>query len=236
MSQIIHKKKLLSYVASLSVILLAANTCFAKITVNGQGIIETKPNLATFSISIETQDISASKAAASNAQQTEKTVSLLKSIITTENAVTTASYSIYPEYRYNRDNNQSEFVGFKTTNTINVKTNDLANIGSLLDQTTASGITTINNLSFSYDNPEQMYNQALEQAVANAKARANTIAQAGNLEITDIKDIEVISFDTVEPRPMQMYAKAESRMAVETPIEAPNVKSSAIVKIEFETD
>lgn len=228
------KTKKLLYLVIVSLIIFNPNI-FADITVSGEGTVSTKPNTASFSVNIETKAKTAKEAAVKNAESTDKTMKLLKSLLPADDAVTTQSYTIYPETKYDREQGKSEIIGYRVSNTIFVTTNDIINIGNLLDKTTASGITSINNLSFSYNNPEEIYNQALTKAVSNAKTRANIVAKAGNLKILSIKNITVQGYSYNPPSPMPRYAMAEARADIPTPIETPSVKTMAQVEVVFST-
>lgn len=226
-------RKKIRLLAVLLLVNMITTSGFADITVTGKGAIDVKPNIATFNISIETKAPTAKEAASKNAAQTTKTIKTLKSILAETDAVTTQGYSIYPDTVYDNKNNTYKSVGFIVSNMIYVKSNNIDGIGDLLDKTTSSGITTVNNLSFSYDNPDDIYNKALALAVTNARVRADIIAKAGNITIKNVKDILILA-DVGYQRPMPMYAMAEAK-AAPTPIEAPDVKTQATVQVVFGT-
>jgi uncharacterized protein YggE len=228
-----QKTKHISCIATLLLVNLITSVGFADITVTGKGSIDVKPNIATFNLSIETKAVTAKDAASKNANQTSETIKILKALLPESDAVTTQHYTIYPETQYDNKTNIHKSIGFIVTNMINVKTNNITALGDLLDKVSNSGITTINNLTFSYNNPDEIYNRALTLAVANAKIKAEIIAKAGNMQIKEIKDISVLA--TNDYRPMPMYAMAEARAAVATPIEAPDVKTEANVEVVFKT-
>lgn len=218
---------------------LAVFSCFSAniysdITVIGTGKASASPNMVSFSINIETSAKTAAKAAQANAEQSDKTLTLLKKLVPEDKALATINYSLYPEYKYNRETNKSEFIGFKANNTIKVNSKNVANIGDILDQTIQSGITRVDNLQFGYDNPEELYQKALADAVANAKQRAEIIANSSDLKIKEIDDVSVIldnGFSNPDPMPRMMMAES----AIATPIEASDVNTQARVKVVFDT-
>lgn len=229
----------LSKKRALSTLILSTNiyftSLFANITVTGIGIQEISPNIASFTAIIETKAQTAKQASSDNAAQTDKTIKLLKSLVTNPQAITTQGYSLYPEYQYNRQTNNSEFAGFKAQNTIVIKTDNTQQVGELLDKTIASGVSKVDNLVFSYDAPEQIYQQALSKAIYNAKQRAEVLAKASELKLKNVADIKVMSYEYSPPSPiMAKMTMAES--AVSTPIEAADVKTKAIVEVVFESE
>lgn len=218
---------------SLTAIICIATNIYSAITVIGTGTASANPNMVSFSLSIETSAKTASKAAQTNSEQTAKTLALLKKLVPEDKALATVNYAIYPEYKYSRDTNKSEFIGFKVNNTIRVNSKDVDNIGDILDQTIQSGITRIDNLQFGYENTEELYQSALANALANAKQRAEIIAASSNLKIKEIIDVSVIldnGYSAPEPMPRMLMAEA----ATATPIEASDIKTQAQVKVVFD--
>lgn len=225
--------KHLSLLSSFVYLLAASTTLYADITVMGSADVNVEPNLASFSIGIETSAQTAKEAAALNAEKSNQTMDLLKKLITEDNAISTQNYSIYPEYTYNETTRDNDFKGFKAINTIQVKTRDIKSLGTLLDKTIDSGITTVNNLSFTHDHPEEIYKKALQKAFANGAERAKVLAQASGTAINGIKDITIISAGYPQPQPR--YEKAMLADVRSTPTSAPEVVTSATLQIIFKS-
>lgn len=231
--KLFHLTKIISAVILASIY---TSSLVANITVVGIGKQEIAPNVANFSAIIETKAQTANEAAALNATQTDKTLKLLKSLLDNPKAVSTQGYSVYPEYKYNQQTGKSVFDGFKVNNTIMVKTYAIKDIGNLLDNTIKSGVTRVDNLNFSYDKPEEIYQLALKSAVDNAKQRADVLAKASDMQVVKISEITVAKFEfTPSPRPM-MARMAMAETAVTTPINAPDVSSEAVIEVVFETE
>ncbi len=214
---------------------LAYNLSFADIIVIGNGTASVDPNIALFDIMVETAGPTAGEAANDNAQKTDKIIKILEKLVPEKKAVTTTGYNVYPEYQYDDKTNKNVFIGYKVTNQINVKTINLKNVGSIMDEVTNAGVTTMNNLRFAYDKPEEIYQQALADAVDNALARASVIAKRGSLVIKGIESAESMDAPSNEgmPMPMPVYEKVASSLP--TPIQADSLKSRATVKIVFKT-
>ena len=211
---------------------------FADITVLGNGSASTVPNLVMFDLMVESAAPNAVEATQANASQTDKVIKLLQKLIPEKNAVTTQSYSVYPNYEYNNKTNKSDFIGFKVSNQISVKSSNLE-IGSILDEVTHAGITTINNLRFGFDKPEDIYQEALAQAINNATARATILAKNGSLDISGIETIE--SMDSVGgnergPMPMMAMSMAKNVADVSTPIKPDDLRITATVRVVFKTE
>ena len=214
---------------------LACNISFADITVMGNGSASVDPNIALFDIMVETSALTAGEAAKTNAEKTDKIIKILEKLIPEKKAVTTTGYNVYPEYQYDNQTNKSVFIGYKVSNQVNVKTIDMKNVGSIMDEVTNAGVTNINNLRFAYDKPEEIYQLALADAVDNALARAAVIAKRGSLTLKGIESAESMDAPSNEaiPMPMPVYDKIAGN--VPTPVQPDSLKSRAMVKIVFKT-
>lgn len=215
---------------------LYASTVLADITVIGVGRHEITPNIASFSAVIETKAQTANEAAVLNATQTDKTLNILKSLLNDPKAITTRSYSVYPDYKYNGQTGESSFDGFKVNNVLTVKSYSIKEVGKLLDNTIQSGVTRVEDLSFSYDKPEEIYQQSLKLAIDNAKQRADVLAKASNLQVTKVATVKLSNFEfTPQPRYMISEMAMAKSAGADTQITAPDISSEAIVEVVFET-
>ncbi len=236
----IKLKKLLKLkIANILLLSLYNNITLADITVMGRGIVETPPNQASFDVSVETNAKTGKEAAVANAKQTDKVVQLLKGLLKDPKAVTTHDYQAYPDYQYNESTKKSELIGFKVTNQVLVKTSNLDSVGNLLDQVSNAGVTTINNLQFSYDKPKEIQRQSLAKAMEDAIAQAKVLAEAGGVKINGIKIIDSVNLSTEQPypRPMMTMADAMSaKMAPATPVSPADLKTQTQVMVVFLTN
>ena len=67
-------------------------------------------------------------------------------------------------------------MGYTATNTVQVTTYNLSNIGSLIDTANQAGGSNITGISFGLQNPDPYVQQALGQAAKQAMAHAGAIA------------------------------------------------------------
>jgi len=202
------------------------------INVNGNGEVSISPDLANISFSVETTAKTASNAVKENADKTSKVLEALKSQIGKDDKLSTTGYNLSPMYEYNNQTKKSEFTGYKATNTVLVKTYDLKNIGTLIDSAAEAGSNNIQGLTFDSTKRNDYRREALVKAVQDAKATANTVANAAGVKITSIYQI---SPSYIYPVPVYRDF-AESRMAAapqSTPIEAGEITIKASVNMVF---
>ena len=112
-----------------------------------------------------------------------------------EKDIQTSQLSIYPDYNYLEDGRQ-ELRGFRVQNTVTATLRDIDKTGEVVDDAVVAGgnDTTINGISFSIENPDDLKKQAREKAVADARARAETLAKAAGVTLGDAITISESSF------------------------------------------
>jgi len=127
--------------------------------------------------------------------------------------IKTASFSISPNYRYPREGGQPTITGYTATNVVRVRTDDLSQVGKLIDISTQSGANVIQQVQFSLKDERAVRTEALKQAAAEARSKAQAIAGALDLRITRILFVDESS-PVVIPR---VYQAAAMRTAGTAP-------------------
>ncbi|MDP6604799.1 MAG: SIMPL domain-containing protein [Dehalococcoidia bacterium] len=160
------------------------------ISVSGSGSVTVVPDIAVITIGVE---VTAPNVAAARSEAAASMGAVLASF--EANAVPSAdirtlSFSIQPQYLYQRDE-QPEITGYTVTNRVSVKVRDLDTVSDVLDDAAEAGgdAVRINNISFTVDNPEQFEAEAREAAVADAQARAETLATLAGVTLGKVRSI-----------------------------------------------
>lgn len=152
----------------------AANT----ITVNGQGIVQVAPDLATIHVTVEKTAKTAAQAQKDvNAELTD-IVAAMKALGVTDEDIVTSYISVYPSYQYDEESGKRTVENYQAYTSVSVSTNDVDNAGKYVDAALNAGATGTNGVTFSLEKPETYYNQALTEAVKAAQSSATAIAQA----------------------------------------------------------
>lgn len=197
-------------------------------TVYGKGNIKVRPDIATASIGVVVENKDLSVAQAQSIEKANKILDTLKRMGIKERDIQTENYTITPEYDYIEG--KQVFRTYKITNTFRVTLRDLSRIGEIIDSAVASGANVVNNITFTIENPEKYYNQALKIAVRNALEKARVLGDTLNVIVnnTPIRIIE----ERQEPRPV--YRQAVLAASTEaTPIMKGVIEINAEVKAIF---
>lgn len=165
------------------------------ISVSGQGKVQGEPDIASISLGVNTLAPTVAEARTQAATSLKAMIDSMKANGVAEKDIQTSQLSIYPEYNYMEDGRQ-ELRGFRVQNTVTATLRDIDKTGEVVDDAVVAGgnDTTINGISFSIENPDDLKKQAREKAVADARARAETLASAAGVTLGDAITISESSY------------------------------------------
>ena len=175
----------------LSSVALASETIAPNtIKVNGNGIVEVMPDIATISLTFEETEDTALKAQEITNKNITKVTDALENLSIPKENITTEYSSVRPHYDTKPGTNERELVGYRSYANINVETKNLDDVGIYIDTALQAGATGYNHVNFSLENPSLYYAQALTSAIANAKISATAISDAVQKPLGAIQSIE----------------------------------------------
>lgn len=220
------------------------NNSLLELFVTGTAFKKISPDKVSVTLGVETQEKTAKEAAAKNAEVMNAVISGLKALGLKTDEISTSYYNIYPVYEYPPIIYEKDIVpprpespilvGYRVTNTITIITSANADVGSVIDAAIGAGANQVQGVSYfvSEEVQRQMNRQLVEQAVLDAKARAENALSPLNMQIVGVKSINlndvyfpVYSYDRAT------FAVAEA--AAPTPILPSQQQVSASVSVTF---
>jgi len=184
------------------------------IWVTGVGETTVTPDVAVLSLGVEVQKMTVAEAQQQAAQAMDDVMSVLDSHDIEEKDIQTQRYSIQPVKEWQDD--QYVLVGYLVTNTVAVKVRDIDDTGSVIDDVAAAGgdYTVINSISFTVDEPETYNKDMREEAMADAKDKAEQLADLGGVELG--KPIYIAESSSYNSSVVDLDYKAAEDAAVPT--------------------
>jgi uncharacterized protein YggE len=158
------------------------------ITVNGEATIAAEPDQAQIDIGVTTQARSAPDASRENAERLARVLAEVKKLLSKGDEVKTSGYGLNPQYRYPQGG-KPEIVGYTANNIVRIKTAKLDEVGKLIDAAMQAGANNINRLMFTLKDEEAARLDALRQASAKAKTKAEAIAASLGLKVWRIASV-----------------------------------------------
>ncbi len=186
------------------------------VVTTGEAVIKRVPDRAWVTITAESRARTPREAQRLNAEAMSSVMARLKSFALEPNAIQTSSYGVQPEYDY--ANGRQTLRGYAARNSVEVRVDDLARLGEIMDAAVASGATSVAGVRFDLRDRTAAERDALKQAVADAKARADAAASGAGMRVDRVLRIEEQrSGPMPPPRPLVMAMRAEGAEAT-TPI------------------
>lgn len=210
------------------------------ISVSGSITKSVTPDKADITISVETLDKSASKSQSDNAATAQKVRDALKAAGIDDKDIKTVGYYLNEEFKWNRTTEESESVGYRTTNTIQVTVRDLTKTGTVIDASAQAGANRVTGVSFSLSQQkeDELRTQALQEASANAKSKATSMATGLGITLGQVFSAsENASYSMPYYRSnyaMETGAVAKDAALPTTPITAGDVDFTVSVSVQFE--
>ncbi len=205
------------------------------ISVTGQAEVAASPDLATLAMAVETTSVKAADAATENAARSAKVAGALKTLIGTNDKITTTRYSLEPRYESVKPGERSEprITGYVARNEVHVETHKIDAVGNMIDAAINAGANRVNGLQFTLSNRNEQLRAALEKAGAEARAQAESVAGALGVKL---KDVASASTSSTPPRYFEARGMAAMEARAPTPIEPGTVSVSAILQVTYDIE
>ncbi len=198
-----------------------------QIRVVGRATVTSAPDRVSVDVSVSTRSDSAVDAAERNAQEASAVVAKLREAFPEAAEVSTGGYTLSPEYEYDKREGRRKPAGFSARNTVHVVLSDVGAAGRLIDAAVGAGANEVRSVRFTVADPSDLERQALNDAAADARAKAEALAASVGVKVGRILRVEERGAGPVEPR-LAVRAMAE---ADTTPIEPGDVFFEASVTL-----
>ena len=149
------------------------------IWVSGRGVVTVTPDIATLRLGVEVQAVSVAIAQSQATEAMDKVMAALTDNGVAEKDIQTQYFSIRQVTKWDRDKEEEIVVGYRVTNKVTAKIREIDKAGTVIDAVAAAGgdLTRIDSIGFSVDDPSTYYEEAREEAMADAKAKAEQLAE-----------------------------------------------------------
>lgn len=186
-----------------------------EITVSGTGKAFATPDVAKYTVSIVTGPQANAEAALQNLSTRSKSViDAIKAEGVKEEDIATTNLSINPLYDF--PNGRQVLRGFEATQSVEITIRDLTKIGTILARATGEGVNAAGGLQFQVDDIEAVHTQAQAEAIEDAAAKAEQLADILGVSLGRVKTFSA-SVDGQAPIPL-LARSAELGIGGDAPI------------------
>jgi uncharacterized protein YggE len=197
------------------------------ISVSGEGKVMSTPDLATVDIGVLTQSNTASDAESQNNTKVNQVITFIKAQGVAAADISTSQFNLSPQYDYTKGT--PTITGYQVNQSVTVKIHgvdkDTSVLNKVIDGSVTNGANQVNNVSLSVENPDALQQQAQEQAIANAKTKAQALAKAAGLTLGKVVSVSE-SGSPVVPGPIPYALDAAMGSAAPTSV-APNIQTGS---------
>jgi len=202
------------------------------VTATGEGIVQAAPDRAWITISAESRAPSPREAQRRNAELMRPVQEALRGARVPPDAIRTSGYDLQQEFDF--ANNKRTSLGYVARNSIEVRVDDVARVGELLELAVGQGATNVSGLRFDVRDQNKLEREALRVAVTNARLKAEAAAAGAGRTVDRLVRIEESSGQS-GPQPMpqfRAFAMAKAGPA-EPPVSVGQIEVRSQVTVTF---
>jgi uncharacterized protein len=206
----VRRRRRISFAAAVAATLwavpaLAQSAPPAMISVTGEATVSVAPDLAQIDAGVTTDAKTAREASEANNAAMGKVLLALKGAGIAEQDTQTSRLTLEPQYPPNRTA-PSAIVGYRASNRVTVRVRDIAKLARVIDTLVGAGANDIGGIDFQVSNASKLLDEAREQAVADARRKAEIYARAAGVSLGAPLSIS----EEGAPGPMLYRTKAAS--------------------------
>ena len=228
-------KRILKTVLAAAVILALLLGCAAaddaELTVTATATVTMEADLACVTLGVRTSDEQVTAATAANADAIAAVRAALTAQGVAEEDIATSSYGISAPYSVWVDG-EERMSGYEVTHMLSVTVRDLAMVGAVTDAAVSAGANQVYDVNFLSTKAGEAADEALKQAVADARRKAELMADAAGLKLGGIESMSTESSGSVPM--MRGKDVANSAAAGGTVVTAGALSVSVTVRVVFE--
>lgn len=181
------------------------------ITVIGEGRVTMKPNVAQVNIGVEVVGDTVKDTSSQATDTMHAVMAALKARGVADKDMQTSGYNVWVERSYNPEGPEAaERVLYHVGNTVMVTIRNLDKVGTILDAAIEAGANNIYGVTFSVADAKPLMSDARAQAVVDARAKAQELAELNGVSLGQVLSIsEVISSGGIYVGGIRAAAMAE---------------------------
>lgn len=194
------------------------------VTTTGVAIVRSAPDEALVTLGVHTDAETADEAMGENATQMSDVILALLDAGLDEDQLATATLSLWP--RWTGDG--QVVTGFTAENQLTVTVRDLERVGTIIDLAVDAGANLTSGITFRMSEANPAADDALTEAVADARRKAELLATAGGAGLGAVVTITELSSSATPPI---VYAENDSAGGAATQVLPPTLESQVSVSV-----
>ena len=155
----------------------------AVISVSGEAHISVPPDLAQINAGVTSDARTAREASDVNNAAMGKVLLALKGAGIDEKDYQTSRLSLQPQYSVAKQSSPATVIGYRASNRVNIRLRDITTLANVIDTMVGAGATEIGGINFMVSQSSKLLDDAREQAIADARRKAEIYAKAAGVAL-----------------------------------------------------
>jgi len=155
----------------------------AAISVTGEARISVPPDLAQVEGGVTSEAKTAREASDANNAAMGKVLLALKSAGIEEKDYQTSRLSLQPQSSSSKVSGPPTIVGYRASNRVTIRLRDITKVANVIDTLVGAGANDIGGINFMVSQASKLLDEAREQAVADARRKAEIYAKAAGVTL-----------------------------------------------------
>jgi hypothetical protein len=172
-------------------------------SVSGTGKVTVAPDIAVVDATISIERATAAAAQDEANIKSNSVVEYLKNAGIDSKDIKTSGYSLQPQYDWT--DGRTRIRAYQVRQSITVKIRDMDKTNTVVDGIVDAGANEVGQIRFEIDEPEKLKAEAREKAIADAKAKADELADQLGIHFG-----KIVAFNESGDYPPIYYGRAEA--------------------------
>lgn len=161
------------------------------ISVSAQGKVAATPDMAVVTVGLLTQGTTSQEVKDENTKKVNAIIEFIKKQGVDPKDIQTEQFYFYPQQDW--QSAKGTIIGYQGNQTITVKVHgidkDQTKLEKILDGSINAGANQIQNVSLSFEDPDNLRQQARKEAISKAKEKAQELAQEAGLKLGKVLSV-----------------------------------------------
>lgn len=213
----------------------------SSLTVAGQGEARVAPDEATVRLGVLAQQASAGAAQQAVNRVVTAVLDAVRRLGVRAEQIQTSELSLSPVFAPVRpgaqgvESQEPRIVGYQASNTVTITLEKLDQVGAVIDAGLGAGANRLEGVGFGLRHDEAARQAALREAVAQARAKAATLAAAMHVRLAEVLEVQEEGAAVAPPPRLEgpRIAAMASAAEVGTPVSSGQVAVSAGVVVRY---
>ncbi len=206
------------------------------IWVTGTGEVKAVPDVAVVSLGVQATAPTVAEAQEQARRAMDSVIATLKAKGVADKDIQTTGFNIWQRTRWDSNRQDEEIIGYQVSNNVQVKIRQIADTGVILDEVVEAGgdLIRVQGIYFQVDDTSAYLDEARAKAVADAKSRADQLAELSGVTLGRATYVSENSSTPIIWRGMDMAREEAGMPAPTTPIQPGETTITATVQIIYQ--